>query len=162
MHLIAISTGTFSSTASLLVCSSSRLVIGGRAWLSIGLPSMEHEKALVVWANTSLGLLLHWWHANKQQAGRGIVGKSALQSLPIFDVSALSAQQMQACVEIFDDLCTKELLPLHRIDKDKHRAQLDFRFVCDVVGLGDADGRCAESRMSNCHHSLAYTFIGVY
>ena len=59
-----------------------RRTIGGRAWLSIALPSVELEKALVVWSNTSLGLLLHWWHANKQQSGRGSVGKEALKTLP--------------------------------------------------------------------------------
>lgn len=48
-----------------------RPTIGGRAWLSIKLPSVELEKALVLWANTSLGLLLRWWHSNKQQSGRG-------------------------------------------------------------------------------------------
>ena len=47
-----------------------RKTIGGRAWLSISLSSVDQEKALVVWANTSLGLLLHWWHANKQQGGK--------------------------------------------------------------------------------------------
>jgi hypothetical protein len=35
-----------------------RKSIGGRAWLSISLETAEREKALVLWANTSLGLLL--------------------------------------------------------------------------------------------------------
>ena len=52
-----------------------RKTIGGRAWLSIKLSSVDQEKALVLWANTSLGLLLHWWHGNKQQPGRGSIGK---------------------------------------------------------------------------------------
>ena len=42
-----------------------RKTIGGRAWLSILLKSKDLEKALVLWANTSLGLLLRWWHSNK-------------------------------------------------------------------------------------------------
>jgi hypothetical protein len=36
-----------------------------------------------------MGLFLHWWHANKQQGGRGNIGKSALQNLPILDGTAL-------------------------------------------------------------------------
>jgi hypothetical protein len=47
-----------------------RKTIGGVAWLSIQLSSVEQEKALVLWANTSLGMLLRWWHSNKQQSGR--------------------------------------------------------------------------------------------
>jgi hypothetical protein len=50
-----------------------RKTIGGRAWLSIRLPSVEQEKALVLCANTSLGMLLRWWHSNKQQSGRGSI-----------------------------------------------------------------------------------------
>lgn len=46
-----------------------RKTIGGRAWLSIRLSSIEQEKALVLCANTSLGILLRWWHSNKQQSG---------------------------------------------------------------------------------------------
>jgi hypothetical protein len=34
--------------------------IGGRAWISIRLKTAEQEKALVLWANTSIGLLLHF------------------------------------------------------------------------------------------------------
>ena len=54
-----------------------RRTIGGRAWLSIRLASVEQEKALVLWANTSLGMLLHWWHSNKQQSGRGASASGA-------------------------------------------------------------------------------------
>ena len=55
-----------------------RKTIGGRAWLSIKLSSVDQEKALVLWANTSLGLLLYWWHANKQQPGRGMIPKTGV------------------------------------------------------------------------------------
>src|SRR5205807_8306886 len=50
-----------------------RKTIGGRAWTSISLANEKLEKALVVWGNTSLGLLAHFWQANKQQSGRGNV-----------------------------------------------------------------------------------------
>ena len=79
-----------------------RKTIGGHAWLSIGLSSVDQEKALVLWANTSLGLLLHWWHANKQQPGRGRIGKSMLQTLPILDVTALEPRLLAEAVKLFD------------------------------------------------------------
>ena len=81
-----------------------------------------------------LGLLLHWWHANKQQSGRGNIGKSALQALPILDVTALTPKQLQA-VKLFDDYERKKLLPLHEIDNDPVRQELDERFARDVLGL---------------------------
>ena len=112
-----------------------RKTIGGVAWLSIRLSSVKREKALVLWANTSLGMLLRWWHSNKQQSGRGRIGKSALQTLPVLDVTALKPKQLKAAVSIFDDLKDENLLPLHELDKDQVRQNLDNRFALEVLGL---------------------------
>jgi hypothetical protein len=112
-----------------------RRTIGGRAWISLRLPSVEEEKALVLWGNTSMGLLMHWWHANKQQPGRGSIGKSTLQSLPVLDVTALTQKQLAAAARLFEVMSAQEFLPVHEIDKDSVRRELDSRFVCDVLGL---------------------------
>jgi hypothetical protein len=112
-----------------------RKAIGGRAWLSIRLASAKQEKALVLWANTSLGMLLRWWHSNRQQAGRGSISKSMLQTLPVLDVTALNATQLKAAVQLFDAMSGLDLLPLHEIDKDAVRQKLDRRFALEVLGL---------------------------
>ena len=112
-----------------------RKAIGGRAWLSIRLASAKQEKALVLWANTSLGMLLRWWHSNRQQAGRGSISKSMLQTLPVLDVTALNATQLKAAVQLFDAMSGLDLLPLHEIDKDPVRQKLDNRFALEVLGL---------------------------
>jgi hypothetical protein len=104
-----------------------RRTIGGRAWISIRLASVEHEKALVLWANTSLGLLLHWYNANKQQSGRGSVGVLALQDIPVLDVTALKPGHLAAAVQLFDAMSALELLPLHEIDADPVRRDWGFR-----------------------------------
>ena len=110
--------------------------IGGRAWLSILLSNIELEKTLVLWANTSLGLLLRWWYSNKQQSGRGSISKAALQNLPILDVSRLTTNQIKKAVEIFDSMSDSQLLPLHEIDKDPIRRELDEQFAKKILGLG--------------------------
>lgn len=115
-----------------------RRTIGGRAWLSISLSSVEQEKTLVLWANTSLGLLLHWWHANKQQSGRGSVGKLALQSLPVLDVTALKPKMLAEAVKLFNIMSGYPLLPLHDIDKDPIRKELDEKFARNVLGLPES------------------------
>jgi hypothetical protein len=128
-----------------------RRTIGGRAWLSIRLPSADQEKVLVLWANTSLGLLLYWWHANKQQAGRGSIGRSALRSLPVLDVVALKPKQVARAVRLFDKICEEPLLPLHDIQRDPARKELDERFSRDVLRLPESilteDGALAVLRM---------------
>ncbi len=115
-----------------------RRTIGGRAWTSVSLASEEQEKALVLWGNSSLGLLLHWWHANKQQSGRGNVTPSALESLPVWDVTTLKHTQLDKAVTVFDEMRQKELLPLHEIDKDPVRKELDDRFAREVLRLPES------------------------
>jgi hypothetical protein len=115
-----------------------RKTIGGNAWLSIQLSSVEHEKALVLWGNSSLGLLLRWWHSNRQQSGRGRMGKTALYKLPILDVTALTPEQLDNAVKIFDEMCDKKLLPFHEIDKDPVRKELDERFAREVLGVDES------------------------
>lgn len=112
-----------------------RRTIGGRAWISIRLSSAKLEKALVVWGNSTLGILSHWYHANKQQAGRGNIGRTALETLPVLNVSALSAEQLDAAVAIFDDLKSKDMKPVHEIDSDEARHELDRRLATEVLGF---------------------------
>jgi hypothetical protein len=111
--------------------------IGGRAWLSVQLSSVELEKAIVLWANTSLGMLLRWWHSNKQQSGRGNLGKSTLQTLPVLDVTRLSRKQLSDAVKLFDAMSNQPFLPLHEIDKDLVRKELDEKFALNVLGLSN-------------------------
>ena len=115
-----------------------RKTIGGRAWLSIRLSSPELEKALVLWSNTSFGMLLYWWHSNKQQSGRGSIAKSILQTLPILDVTALNPKQLANAVALFDAMSGETLLPLHQIDTDLVRKELDEDFSKNILGLHPA------------------------
>ena len=65
-----------------------RVAIGGRAWPSVNFHDVSHETAFVLWANSTLGLLLHWWVASKQQSGRGSITLSRLPDLPVYDFLA--------------------------------------------------------------------------
>jgi hypothetical protein len=114
---------------------TSKKTIGGRAWPSIRLANAEQEKALVLWANSSLGLLLHWWYANKQQAGRGSIGILALESLPVVDVTKLPTEALAKAATIFDDLKYKELRPVNEIALDAVRAEIDTRLATEVLGF---------------------------
>jgi hypothetical protein len=120
------------STAMQFTC---RKTIGGHAWPSIKLANIEEEKALVLWANSTFGLLLHWWHANKQQSGRGRVVLTALDSLPILDVTKLSKKAISKAVAIFDEIKNKELRPINEIAQDAVRAELDTRLATEVLGF---------------------------
>jgi hypothetical protein len=110
-----------------------RKTIGGNAWPSIELGSIEQEKALVLWGNSSLGLLLRWWHSNKQQPGRGRIGVSALTSLRVLDVAKLSQDALARAVGIFDEMKGRELRPINQIAADAVRHEIDTRLCIEVL-----------------------------
>lgn len=112
-----------------------RLTMGGRAWTSIKLASVKQEMALVLWSNTTLGMLCYWWHANKQQAGRGSIGKTALESLSALDVAAFSADQLETCERLFDEFAYIRMRPLNELHIDVARHTLDHAFLHQVLGF---------------------------
>ncbi len=112
-----------------------RKAVGGTAWPSVQLPTVEHEKALVLWANTTPGLLMHWWHASRQQSGRGRLTKVTLATLPVLDVTALRPDQLAAAVRLFDEMSNQPLRPVNEIADDPVRKALDEAFMRDVLGL---------------------------
>jgi len=136
----------FNSQSTAMQFTSGR-TIGGHAWPSISLDNADEEKVLTLWGNSSLGLLLHWWHANKQQAGRGRIGVSALGSLPALDVTKLSQQALSNAVAIFEDMKHCELRPVNEIDHDPIRQEIDSRVGTEVLGFSPelvvADGPLA-------------------
>lgn len=122
---------------------TARKTIGGRAWISVQLPTVDQEKVLVLWANTLLGILMFWWQSSRQQPGRGILTKTTLNTLPILNVTALSPAQLAQAAQIFDDMKDMPLKPVHELDIDENRKTLDRRFYGEVLGLPDsilADG----------------------
>ena len=93
------------------------------------------EAAVALWGNTSVGLLLHWWQANKQQRGRGNIGKVALERFVCLDPVQLSAEQLHASAELLDQFSDLPLKPLNEINEDENRTKLDRAFLIDILGL---------------------------
>jgi hypothetical protein len=124
-----------------------RRTIGGRAWMTVRFPDPAMEAAVALWGNTSLGLLLHWWQANKQQAGRGNVGKTALLNFVCLDPAGLSEDQLRDSAALLKSRASAAMRPFNEIDLDDARAELDRDFLGGILGLPDelfADGGAFE------------------
>ena len=111
--------------------------IGGRAWPNVTFADARFDIACALWCNSTLGLLLYWWH-NKQQPGRGITTIRAVETLPVLDVRTLSDAQLHTAHAIFDDFRQLDLKPAYLADADANRALLDRRVVCDLLGFDAA------------------------
>jgi hypothetical protein len=111
--------------------------IGGTAWPSIVLANEEHEFALALWCNSTLGLMCHWWVSNKTQAGRGRLSVTSVLNLPVLDLNALSAEQHARARIEFEAMIGLRFLPLDQVDEDNARAELDRRLLVNVLGLDE-------------------------
>ena len=126
------------NSQSLIVAVTERKCIGGRAWPSVIFENPEHEYAFALWCNSTLGLLLHWWNANKTQSGRGTTTVTAIPHIPTLDVRSLTAEQHARAHQAFERLRHERFLPFDQIDEDETRARLDRALVVDVLGLPES------------------------
>ena len=87
--------------------------------------------------NTTLGLLSHWWHSSRQQSSKAGLTIRMAESLPILDLGALADYQLAMAETIFNDFRELDLRPAYLADIDPHRALLDRRVVCDLLGFDE-------------------------
>ncbi len=109
--------------------------IGGRAWPNVNFAKKSWDYAFSIWGNSTLGLILFWWHGNRQQPGRAGVSITASTTLPVLDFRALSKTQLQKAKAIFEDFKNKHFLPAYLANADETRALLDKQVICDLLGF---------------------------
>ena len=123
------------NSQSLVVATTEHPCLGGRAWPSVIFDESEREYAFALWSNSTLGLLMHWWVANKTQSGRGMTTVTGIPNIPTLDVRTLTSEQVAAAKAAFEDLRERRFLPFDQIDEDPARAELDRRMLVDVLHL---------------------------
>ena len=123
------------NSQSLIVAMTEQRSIGGRAWPTVIFDDPAHEFAFAIWSNSTLGLLCHWWMANKSQAGRGTSTVTSIPTFTTLDPRALAANQHAAAKEAFEAMSEERFLPFDQVDEDPARANLDRRLIVDVLGL---------------------------
>lgn len=111
--------------------------IGGRAWPNFICANSEWEVPLVLWANTTLGLLLFWWIGTRQQQGRANLTITRLPQLCVLDARQLSGEQIRRAGEVFADFQAREFLPANEAWRDETRIALDGAVLVDMLGLPD-------------------------
>ena len=122
----------------LAVAFTKRKCIGGSAWPNVNFPKKDWDYAFALWGNSTLGLILHWWHGNRQQPGRSRVSWSFIETLPVLDFRALSEEKISQARAIFEDFKYASFLPAYRADVDETREDLDKAVLCDWLGFDES------------------------
>ncbi len=109
--------------------------VGGRAWPNVVFADQSHELVFTLWGNSTLGMLCYWWHSTKQQAGRGSITITALETLPTLDVRRLDRAQLDTAAQVFEDIKHQRMLPFNEATHDLVRQELDYRLLTEVLGI---------------------------
>ena len=125
------------NSQSLSACLTEHPCIGGRAWPNLLPHDDRHEVPLLLWSNTTLGLMLYWWCGVRQQMGRASLKITALPSLPTLDVRKLKKRQLRKLENLFADFEGKAFRPANEAYRDDVRIDFDAQ-VLAALGLPDA------------------------
>ncbi len=125
------------NSQSLAACLTPDPAIGGTAWPSVRLTDPRWDRAMIAWANSTLGLLLFWWLGSTQQSGRARLTTSRLPDLPVLDLRRLTAAQLRGLERAFDDMNEAEFLPAHRSHQDPARIELDRLVFAEALGFDE-------------------------
>ena len=113
------------NSQSLAMCVTPRKCLGGRAWPNVIPRRGSYEAPLLLWANSTPGLILFWWRGTRQQEGRACVTVTKLPGLPVLDPRALTERQLERCRTLLERLRDRSFLPANEAYRDEARKQLD-------------------------------------
>ena len=127
------------NSQSLAMCLTPAKCLGGRAWPNVIPHEQTHTLPLALWCNSTLGLILFWWHGTRQQKGRSGLTISKLPELPVLDPRTLTESQLDHCRAIFEDFKDKTLLPANEAYRDKTRKALDRELLFGTTSVLQLD-----------------------
>ena len=123
------------NSQSLTMCLTLEKCLGGTAWPNIVPRGERHEIPLLLWCNSTLGMLMHWWKGTRVQAGRSRITITAIPDLPVLDPRTLTEDQLEHCHAIFEDFKDREFMPANEAYRDKTRKNLDRELLFGITSV---------------------------
>ncbi|MCY4158907.1 MAG: hypothetical protein OXF48_04790 [Bacteroidetes bacterium] len=125
------------TSQALLTAVSNYPGMGGRAWTSLQHADERVCKSFALWANSTLGFLVHWTQGQRTQSGRATTQIKALAKIPCPRLDQLPQNRLDQAAQKFDELAPMPLLPACQAHIDEVRKKID-KAVLELLGLTDA------------------------
>jgi hypothetical protein len=100
----------------------------------LNVPSDIHEKALVLWINSTPGLIMHLSHRVPTRGAWVKFKKPVYETMPVLDLWRLDTNQLEELAAAFDILSTEGLRPLSEMADDPIRSRIDDA-ISHALGL---------------------------
>ncbi len=121
-----------------LAIRSEKPTLGNTWWAFKTDLNVKQQKALTLWLNSSLGLLLMFGRRVTTQGAWMQMKKPAWETMPVLNVAELTAPQLNKLASKYDLLAELPLLPLSKLDSDVTRGAIDTA-ICDALNLPALD-----------------------
>jgi hypothetical protein len=124
---------------------TSEPMMGGRSWTSLSHHDASVRKAIAIWLNSILGMLIRLGYAQTTQPGRTTFGVKAMPDFPIpnFAEDSEAGEWARLVAEDqFDRLAELELQPAAYAWRDVNRHEIDW-VVLDMLGIDSPGSRSA-------------------
>ena len=123
------------NSQSLAACLTPEPSIGGTAWPNMQLIDRRWEEFILLWANSTLGLMSFWWIGTRQQEGRARLTINRLPSLLTYDPRTLTKEQISLAKATVEDLRNQKFLAANEAYRDPVRKKLDRRLLINILQL---------------------------
>ncbi len=124
------------TTNRLLALRLTQPVLSNMWWELSGIPSDTVEKALALWFNSTLGILLLLTYRTDTNGPWINFKKLTLLKMPVLDTNSLSLDKLAALESAYDQVCSQPLLRIPQIKTDPVRAHIDAS-IAQALGLPD-------------------------
>lgn len=96
--------------------------------------SDEQRKTLILWLNSSFGILMYFGRRAITQGAWMQMKKPAWKSMRVLDVRKLGNRQLESLVKLYDSTSDRSLEPIAKLNVDLVRIEID-EGICKVLGL---------------------------
>ena len=117
------------TSQALLAATTERPALGGSTWTTLKHTNEHVHKAFALWANSTLGMMVHWTQGQRTQTGRSRTQIEAVKKMPAPRLDNLKEKALSEAASAFDKLSRRELLPACQAHVDETRIAIDKEVV---------------------------------
>ena len=131
---VCVNSGFTLNSQALAACLTPMPVLGGSGWINLLCDDSRHEVPIVLWMNTTMGLVSYWCAGTRTQRGRPRISVETLPEIAIYDVRQLTDEQFKKANGIFDEFSKRDLMSGNKAYQDEVRKDLDRAVLMDLLG----------------------------
>ena len=130
--------GIFWPSQVALAAVTDKPIMGGRAWCALLHDDPVIRFGFAIWANSTLGMVVHWSRAQRQQHGRSSTQLEGIRQMPCPDFNETTTYAAAGdLLSTSQHLLSDRLMPARDAYRDPARAALD-EAAAQLLGIPDA------------------------